>query len=404
MSFFSKTPTVSADDARIRELLTRGVERIYPSAEFLEKRLKSGERLSLYLGIDPTGPSLHIGHLIPLLKLRQFQELGHTVILLIGDFTCMIGDPTDKNAARKQLSREDVLANAQLYKEQAGRIIRFEGENSAKLRHNSEWLGKLSFAEGLTLCSQMTYTQAIKRDMFQKRISEGKDIFLHELLYPLLQGYDSVVMAVDGEVGGNDQTFNMLAGRDLMKKLKNKEKFVISMKLLTDPTGKKMGKTVGDMVAFSDTPNDCFGKIMSWPDSMILSGFELCTTLPLEKVEEIKRVINPKEQKMELAYWIVRMLYDREHAVAARDNFTLTFSERRIPENVKTVRATEYQLLIEVFQTHGIISSKSEFRRLAEEGAITRRETGEKVTEDIFPAKTGTYRIGKHRFLKIERE
>ncbi|TSC72766.1 MAG: hypothetical protein G01um101470_282, partial [Parcubacteria group bacterium Gr01-1014_70] len=279
-------------ESAIKELLTRAVERIYPSAEFLESRLKNGEQLSLYLGIDPTGPTLHLGHIIPLLKLAQFQALGHKIILLIGDFTGMIGDPTDKTATRKRLTRAEVLENAKLYKEQASRIIQFGGKNPAEIRHNSEWLGKMSFEDVLELCSQITHSQAVKRDMFQKRISEGKDLYIHEFLYPLMQGYDSVAMDVDGEVGGNDQSFNMLVGRDLMKKIKNKEKFVVATKLLTDGAGAKMGKTEGNTVALTDSAADMFGKVMSWPDSMILAGFELCTRVPVEEIKKTQSILN----------------------------------------------------------------------------------------------------------------
>jgi len=389
------------NEDKIQEILTRGVERIYPSAEFLRERLLSGEKLLLYLGIDPTGTTLHLGHIIPLLKLRQFQELGHKVTLLVGDFTATIGDPTDKAATRKKLTHEEVLQNAKLYKTQASKMLSFSGDNPAELKYNSEWLEKLSFADVLELSSHLTHADMVKRDMFQKRIAEGKELYMHEFLYPLMQGYDSVAMDVDGEVGGNDQTFNMLVGRDLLKKLKGKEKFVISMKLLADPSGKKMGKTEGNMVAFSDAPADCFGKIMSWPDTAIASGFELYTTLPREKIEEIKRLINPKEQKMELAYWVTRMLYDGKHAVEARDNFIKKFSERGVPKETPTIKVTEHQLLIDVVLQEGVVTSKTEFRRLVGEGAVTILESGEKITDPASHARAGTYRIGKHRFLKV---
>ncbi|MCR4314043.1 MAG: tyrosine--tRNA ligase, partial [Candidatus Uhrbacteria bacterium] len=259
---------VSTDSKKIEELLTRGVEKIFPSREFLEARLKEGKQLSLYLGIDPTGPDLHIGHSIQLRKLRQFQDLGHKVILLIGDFTGMIGDPTDKSATRVRLTREQVLANAEKYKEQASKILDFGGKNPVELRYNSEWHAKLSLTEVLELAAHFTVPQMLARDMFKKRMQEGKDVYMHEFLYPLMQGYDSVAMDVDGEVGGNDQTFNMLAGRDLMKAMQGKEKFVIAGKLLADPTGKKMGKSEGNMITLGDSSDDMFGKIMSWTDGM----------------------------------------------------------------------------------------------------------------------------------------
>ena len=404
MSFFAKIPTVLTDDAKIRELLTRGVERIYPSAESLEKGLRSDRRLSLYLGIDPTGSSLHIGHAIPLLKLRQFQELGHRVILLIGDFTGMIGDPTDKSAARKRLTRRETLNNARLYKEQAGHLISFEGKNPAELKCNSEWLGKLSFEDSFEISSNLTYTQLVKRDMFQKRIEEGKELYMHEFLYPLMQGYDSVAMDVDGEVGGNDQTFNMLVGRDLMKKIKNKEKFVVAMKLLTDPSGAKMGKTEGNMVAFSDTPSDVFGKLMSWPDSQILSGFELCTIAPLSEIEGIKRQLesgaNPKESKMRLAEAIVSLLHGEAAAKKARTSFDAAFTEGKPEEFVEIVLAG--RKVVEALMAERIVASKRELRRLTHEGAVTNLDSNKKMDE-VFLNFTppGKYRIGKHRFIRI---
>ena len=389
----------------IKELLTRGVERIYPNAEFLEAHLKSSEPLSLYLGIDPTGPTLHLGHIIPLLKLAQFQELGHKIILLIGDFTGMIGDPTGKSATRKKLTRDEVLSNAKLYKEQASRIIKFNGENSAVLRYNSEWLGKLTFTEVLELCSNMTHSQAIKRDMFQKRIAEGKDLFLHELLYPLMQGYDSVVMGVDGEIGGNDQTFNMLAGRDLAKKINKKEKFVFATKLLTDSVGGKMGKTEGNMVAITDSPADMFGKVMSWPDSMILIGFELCTRVSLNEIEEIKSALsrgeNPKDAKTRLAFEIVALLKGKEDAEKARSEFAAAFSDGK-PKEFVEIKISGAHSLADALIEKKIIESKTEIRRLIAEGAIISITSGEKMGESFLknpPA--GEYRIGKHRFIKI---
>ena len=389
----------------IKELLTRGVERIYPNAEFLEAHLKSSEPLSLYLGIDPTGPTLHLGHIIPLLKLAQFQELGHKIILLIGDFTGMIGDPTGKSATRKKLTRDEVLSNAKLYKEQASRIIKFNGENSAVLRYNSEWLGKLTFTEVLELCSNMTHSQAIKRDMFQKRIAEGKDLFLHELLYPLMQGYDSVVMGVDGEIGGNDQTFNMLAGRDLAKKINKKEKFVFATKLLTDSVGGKMGKTEGNMVAITDSPADMFGKVMSWPDSMILIGFELCTRVSLNEIEEIKSALsrgeNPKDAKTRLAFEIVALLKGKEDAEKAHSEFAAAFSDGK-PKEFVEIKISSAQTLSDALIEKKIVESKTELRRLIADSAITSVATGEKTVESFLknpPA--GEYRIGKHRFIKI---
>src|SRR4030043_655259 len=274
---------------KIKEVLEKGVEKIYPSKEALEKTLKSGKRIRLYCGFDPTSPKLHIGNAIQLRKLAQFQNLGHEVIFLIGDFTGMIGDPTDKSAARKKITRKEILKNAKNYKNLASKILRFSGKNPAKIMYNSEWNDKLTFIELIELASNFTVQQIIIRDMFQERIKKDKPIYLHEFFYPLAQAYDSVAMDVDLEIGGNDQTFNMLCGRQLMKALKNKEKFVLTTKLLNDPSGKKMGKTEGNIINLDEKPNEMYGKIMSWPDSLIFPGFELCTDLSIEEVNQIKK-------------------------------------------------------------------------------------------------------------------
>ena len=284
--------SVITDEKRINELLNRGIENIFVKEE-LKKKLLSGKKLKIYLGIDPTGPTLHMGHAIPLKKLKEFQELGHQVILLMGDFTAMIGDPTDKMAARKQLTHKEVLNNLKKYKKQASIFLKFTGDNKAEFKFNSKWLAKMNFEDVLDLASKMTVDQMLKRDMFVKRNEEGKPIFIHEFMYPLMQGYDGVAMKVDIEIGGNDQMFNMLTGRHLSLQILNKDKSVITMKLLEDNSGKKMGKTEGNMITFEDAPSDMFGKVMSWNDSLIEKGFELCTD-----VVEINTEENPKDLKM----------------------------------------------------------------------------------------------------------
>ena len=390
----------------INELLTRGVAAIYPSKEFLESRLKSGDKLTIYHGVDPTGPTLHVGHSVPLFKLAQFQQLGHQIIFLIGDMTATIGDPTDKMAARVPLTKEEVLENSKLYKKQASKIIKFSGENPAKLRYNSKWLAKLSLADTFKVYSNMTYAQTIKRDMFQKRIAEGKDLYLHEFMYPMMQGYDSVALDVDGEIGGNDQTFNMLVGRDLMKKLKNKEKFVVCTKLLTDASGKKMGKTEGNMVALDEDANQMFGKVMSWADGLILSGLELCTRLPMEKIQEIKSKLdnglNPRDAKLILAGEITAIYHGQKKAREAKKNFLAVFSDKSRMGEVKETKAEVGELLMDVVSREKLVSSKSDFRRLVSEGAVSNTETKERITDPFFKITSNlTIRIGPLRFLKI---
>ncbi len=385
---------VITDPNKIEKVLTRGVEAIFPNKEYLKARLESGERLTIYNGIDPTGPTLHIGHGIVIRKLAEFQKLGHEVIFLIGDFTAMIGDPTDKSAARVVQTPEEVQDNLKLYKEQASHFIKFDGENPAGFRLNSEWWNKMSYADGLKLATNFTHSQMIKRDMFQKRIEEGKDLYMHELNYPMMQGYDSVVMDVDGEIGGNDQTFNMLAGRDLMKKLKNKDKFVLAMKLLVDPTGKKMGKTEGNMVAFTDSPTEMYGKIMSWPDTLMPLAYELCTDIDMPEGD-------PKETKLNLAKNIVSTYFGDDIGDSAQAEWVSTFSKGEAPTDIPGVKPQEGALLADVLLEHKLVASKSEFRRLINEGAISL--DGEKIGDynQKAPPAGGVVRVGKHRFLKL---
>jgi tyrosyl-tRNA synthetase len=405
---FGKKTAVSnnTNTEAIHNILTRAVENIYPNKAYLEKRLTEGKPISLYLGIDPTGPTLHIGHAINLMKLKKLQQMGHKVILLIGDFTGMIGDPTDKTATRKQLTKEEVLSNAKLYKSQAETFLNFSGPNKAELRYNSEWLSKLTFAEVIELLSHVTVDQMLKRDMFDKRVQEGKPIHLHEFLYPVMQGYDSVAMNVDGEIGGNDQTFNMLAGRGLMKDLLHKEKFVITMKLLADQTGKKMGKTEGNILALTDSPGEMFGKVMSWTDGMIVNGFELCTDVPMTEIEKIKKDLesgaNPKDIKMRLAKEIVAIYHGEKAAEKAEENFVNTFQKGSVPEHIEIINTTSGKMLVDVLLEKEIVSSKTDWRRLVTEGAVTDLETEEKISDQFMKLeKNLTLKIGKKRFVKI---
>ncbi len=365
---------VITDDKKISELLTRGVEKIYPSREFLEKELKSGRRLKIYTGYDPTAPTLHIGHGITLMKLRQFQDLGHEVIMLIGDFTGMIGDPTDKLATRKQLTHEEVMANCRNYKEQASVILDFAGQNPVKVKYNSQWLGEMKLKEVLELAALFSVQQMEVRDMFEERIKAGKPIFIHEFLYPLMQGYDSVAMDVDGEVGGNDQTFNMLVGRDLMKAMKNKEKFVLTMKLLADPTGKKMGKSEGNMIALNDPPEEMFGKVMSWSDGMIIDGFELCTHAEIPAKKTVEK--EPMKYKKLLAFEIVKTFLGEKAAKAGEKNFETVFQSHEKPADMPELKPSAYDVITVLVESK-ICASKGDARRQIEQGGV--KVNGKKV-------------------------
>jgi len=383
----------------INEVLTRGVEQILPSKKALTDLMKK-KRIRLYQGFDPSAPSLHLGNFVGLMKLRQFQKLGHEVIFLIGDFTGMIGDPTDKLSVRKKLTRAEVLENAKGWKKQAEKILDFDGKNPVKILFNSTWSDKISFKDLIEISSKVTYAQMIERDMYQKRIKDKKDIWFHELLYPLAQGYDSVEMEVDLEVGGNDQLFNMMVGRKLLKSIKNKEKYVLTTKLLIDKDGKKVGKTTGNALFLDSTPKDFYAGIMSFPDDVIFSGFELLTEKNLSGIEEkIKK--EPFKMKKELAWEIVRFLWGEKNAQEASLLFEKTFQKKEIPENIKVLKIQEKKLpLLDLVFISRMLKSRSEAKRLIMQKAIDiNRKTVSDATEEIeLPV---TLKIGKTKFLKI---
>ncbi|MBU1164765.1 tyrosine--tRNA ligase [Patescibacteria group bacterium] len=368
-----------AKEQKIIEVLTRGVENIYPSKSALEKVLKSDKKLKLYNGIDPTGPTLHLGHSVQMIKLKQFQDLGHKVIVLIGDFTAQIGDPTDKLSTRKQLTHKQVMENCANYKNQIGKILDL---NKIEFKYNSKWLNSLSIEDTLKISSNFTAQQTLARDMFKKRMQAGKDLFLNEFLYPMMQAYDSVHMDVDLEIGGNDQMFNMMAGRTLMKKMKKKEKYVLTTKLLVDPTGKKMGKTEGNLVGLDEKPADMYGKVMSWPDELIVIGFEILTICPMPEVIQIKTDLkagkNPKILKMLLAYKIVEMYHGTTEAISAEEGFKTVFEEKLNPDDIKKIKINSKNIVDILVQTK-LASSKTEARRLLKQGGI---KVDQKVIKD----------------------
>jgi tyrosyl-tRNA synthetase len=397
-------PAVSSDQNAIQHFLTRGVENVYPSRAFVEKALASGKRLTIYSGIDPTGPTLHLGHVIWLKKLAELQAMGHKVIMLIGDFTAMIGDPTDKGATRKMLTRKEVLANSKSYKKQASRFLKFSGANAAEIKFNSKWLGKMSFVDVVDLASNFTVQQLEERDMFQKRLEEGKPIHLHEFLYPVMQAQDSVAMDVDMEIGGNDQTFNMLAGRDLMKSVKNKEKSVLTTKLLVDTTGKKMGKSEGNMVALTDSPEDMYGKVMSWTDGMIVGGFELVTEATDSEIKDIQSRIaageNPMPFKRKLAREIVAVLSGEKEATAADANFTRVHQKHEAPEEMQTLNVSSGMTLVDALVASGVVASKSDARRQIEQGGV--KVDGAAIMDASATVSAGSVvQKGKRHFVKL---
>ncbi|PIP24692.1 MAG: tyrosine--tRNA ligase [Candidatus Nealsonbacteria bacterium CG10_big_fil_rev_8_21_14_0_10_36_228] len=393
---------------KIEEVLSRGVEKIYPSFKDLEKIMLSGKRLRLYCGYDPTAPTLHIGHMVTLKKLAQFQTLGHEVIMLIGDFTGMIGDPTEKIGTRKKLSREEVLRNSKNYKKLTGKILKFSGLNPCRLLYNSKWLDSLSFTDLIKLASNFTVQQMIIRYMFQERIRKEKPIYLHEFLYPLAQAYDSVAMDVDLEIGGKDQAFNMLCGRDLMKVLKNKEKFVLATKLLITPEGKKMGKTEGNLIPMDENPKEMYGKIMSWPDSLITIGFELCTDLPMEEITEIsnqikKRRLNPREAKAKLAREIVTICRNKRAAQKAEEEFNRVFKEEKLPSRIPEIKIREKALnILDLLVKIGLASSKSEAKRLILQKGVKINNQVQDDWQKIIEIKKGiVIQVGKRKFIRL---
>ena len=356
---------------QINEVLARGVEHVYPDTKALEAALRSGRKLRIYAGFDPTG-CLHIGHGVIFLKLRQLQDLGHDIIVLVGDFTAKIGDPTGKLSARRQLTSAQVKQNAIGYQKLVGKILDLKKAN-IRFLHNDDWTSKLKPADLLDLASNFTVARLLERDMFQERIKAGKDIHVHEFLYPIFQAYDAVAMEVDMQVGGSDQTFNMLAGRTLMRKLKGKEKFVLTMKLLEDPNGKKMGKSEGNMVNLDDEPADIYGKVMSWPDGVIGVGFEIATGVPWAEVEAVKKDLkagkNPKVLKMLLAYSIVKLYHGTTAAIAAEERFKQVFEEKLNPDEMPAFK-TKARNIIDVLVATKLASSKSEARRLIVQGGV----------------------------------
>lgn len=401
-------------EQKIDEVLTRGVEQILPSSEELKKVLLSEKKIKLYCGFDPSAPALHIGNAIALNKLSQFQKLGHKIVFLIGDFTGMIGDPTDKAATRRKLTREEVLTNAKDYVKQASAYLDFEGENPAEIRYNSEWNDKVNFKDLIELSSNFTVQQMIQRDMFQERMKNGQPIHLHEFLYPLTQAYDSVVLDVELEVGGNDQMFNMMCGRDLMKSLKNKEKFVLMTKLIADDSGKKMGKSEGNVVFLNEDPQNMFGKIMTWPDGVIGVAFELCTKVPMERVKEIQEKIknpenNPRDFKLELGYEITKIVHGEAEAQKAKDYFVNTFSKKQLPTDIKEHKVEwcesleSYQNIQDFIVSAGLAKSKSDARRKMEQGGVY--IDGERTVDVriLTPDDDGKIiQVGKKDFVKIK--
>ena len=370
-------------DKDIKELLTRGVSEVIVR-ENLEARLQSGEKLRVKLGIDPTSPNIHIGRAVLLWKLRAFQDLGHTAVFIVGDATGIVGDSSDKESERPRLTQAQVKENMKNYFDQAFKIL---DKKKTETHYNSEWLSKLGFEELANMANLFGLHEFTSREVIARRIGAGERVSFHEVLYPLMQGYDSVAVKADVELGGTDQRFNLLTGRRIQPLYNQKPQDILMMDLLEGLDGRKMSSSWGNVVNITDKPNDMFGKIMSMKDDSVSRYFECATRVSMDEVGKIMGG-HPKEAKMRLAKEIVTLYHGDGEAKKAEENFVKTFSRREIPEDIKKVEVKKGTPLAEVLIQEGVIKSKTEFNRLDKAGAI----------EEM---KNGVYRVGKHRFIQI---
>lgn len=391
---------------KIEELLTRGVDNIYPSKEELEKVLRSGKKLKLYQGFDPTGIQLHIGHMVGLRKLRKWQDLGHEVIFLIGTGTGLAGDPSGKLKTREKfLTEEELKTNSVDYVKQAAKIVNFDGDNPVKIVFNGDWLNELKLKDILRIAGHFSWQQLSERDLFQERIKKREDINLREFMYPLLQAYDSVVLEVDLEMGGTDQMFNMLTGRRLEKAMIGKDKFVMTTPLLIDSKGIKIGKTEGNVIAITDKPEDLYAKIMTLSDDVVIKSLEYLTDISMSEIKEIEKENNPMSAKKRLAYEIIRQLNTEQAANAAQELFEKTVQQKEIPEEIPTVKLklTENIGITDFLVNLKMSESKSEAKRLVEQGGVTIDNKVIKDSNANFVPKDGSIvKVGKRKFVRIK--
>lgn len=392
------TIAVDTNTALIDELLTRGVEEVIPFDE-LREELLSGRMLRIKLGIDPTSPHMHLGRAIPLLKLRDFQLLGHQVVFIVGDFTAVIGDTSDKDSERPMLSREIIEENKKTYFEQAGKILDL---SKTEIRYNTEWLEGLTYREIGEHADLFSVADFIARENIAKRLEAGKRVSLRELLYPLMQGYDSVAVRADVELGGTDQRFNMLAGRPLQVKFGQKPQSIVTCSLIEGLDGRKMSSSWGNTISLTASPEDMYGKVMSLRDDLVELYLTVSTRIPLADIPKVMGG-HPRDAKMRLARELVANYHSTEAAQNAEESFVKTFSKGGIPDNMQRITVGQGTLLVEVLLSAGLVASKTEFRRLLEEGAISNGETGQRITDPgTLLSGSLTVKVGKRRFLKIE--
>lgn len=393
-------------DEQLHTILTRGVAESIGGEE-LKKRLAGGEKLRVKLGIDPTSPNIHVGRAIPLLKLRDFQQAGHTVVCLVGDFTGVIGDTSDKESERPMLTIEEIEENKKSYFAQMGKLIDLE---KAELVYNSAWLEKLTYREIGEHADKFSVADFIARDNIKKRLDAGKRVSLREVLYPLMQGYDSVAVQADVELGGTDQRFNLLAGRTLQQAAGQEPQSILMGPLINGLDGRKMSSSWGNTINLHDTPEDMYGKVMSLHDDLVGEYFELCTRVPLTRVQEVREGvaqggIHPKDAKMELARELVTLYHSTEAAEQAQAGFIETFQKGGVPEDIPTIPATQGALLVDVLVGAGVVNSKTDWRRLVEGNAVHVLEGADtKTITDVHQCVTEpcTLKVGKRRFVRIE--
>ena len=389
------------------EEIKRGSDEILVEEE-LKQKLALDRPLKIKAGFDPTAPDLHLGHTVLINKMRQFQELGHEIMFLIGDFTGMIGDPTGKNVTRKPLTKEEVAANAQTYKEQIFKIL---DPDKTRVCFNSEWMGKLSAADMIQLAAQYTVARMLERDDFSKRYAGNQSIAIHEFLYPLVQGYDSVAMQADVELGGTDQKFNLLMGRELQKHYGQKPQVIMTMPILEGLDGvKKMSKSLDNYIGINEPANDMFGKIMSLSDDLMWRYFDLLSFRPLPEVRAFKQAIenegvNPRDIKFELAMEIVARFHDPQAAELAKQDFIQRFQKNQTPENIPEVNLSSSDqpwLIGTVLKQAGLVSSTSDALRMIKQGAV--KIDGERIEDgklEIDVTKPAIYQVGKRKFARI---
>ncbi len=389
------------------EHIRRGVVEIVPEAELKQKLVRSlqtGQPLRIKLGLDPTAPDIHLGHTVVLNKLRQFQDLGHEIHLIIGDFTGRIGDPSGKSETRKQLTEEQVKANAKTYQQQIFKVLQAD---KTIVHFNSEWLMPMDLVQVLQLAGKYTVARMLERDDFDKRYKEGLPIGVHEFMYPLMQGYDSVALQADVELGGTDQKFNLLVGRHLLREYGHEPQVAILMPILEGTDGvQKMSKSLGNYIGVNDEPNEMFGKTMSIPDQLICRYFELLTRVPMEEVKAMDEAmqngsLNPRDAKVRLAKEIITMYHNADEADKAEERFKLVFSQGEIPEDIPEVAIASGEVWLPKFLAdHGLTVSTSEGRRSISQGAV--RINGEKAAgENILLQGQLVIQVGKRKFLRV---